>query len=130
MDNFREAEMDDLIESQIAALKETEAGTAAYAATAKALADLYKARVDEIDKSDRLDLESRKHNSEVMLKEAEQATDRKFRRLKVLTDTLGIAVPAALYGLCYWTGLEFEKTGLVKSFFSKQNLSQLFRLKR
>lgn len=119
--------LDELIQTQIEALKEMEVGTPEYEKAAESLAKLYKVRADEVEKQDRLDMEDRQHGDELVFKEEEVKTDKLHRWLRIGVDAGGVVLPLATYALCFWTGLNFEKTGIVTSFFGKQNLAQIFR---
>ena len=123
-------QFDEVIRTEMDNLRHLKVGSLEYERAVDGLAKLYKVRADEREKQERLDFEDRQHGDELVIKEEEMRTDRKHRWIKVVLDTASVVLPLGVYGACYLVGLRFEETGTITSVFEKQNLAQLFRLKR
>lgn len=121
---------DEVIEVEMDNMKHLKVGSPEYERAVEGLAKLYKIRADEKEKQDRLDFEDRQHGDELEIKEMEMDAEKKSRWTKMVLDTAGIILPLGLYAGCFLVGLRFEETGTLTSMFAKQNLPQLFRLKR
>lgn len=111
-------EMNILLDEQIRYLTnkmaELEPGSTEYTSAAKALAELYKARVDE----DKVRTEDDRN----------AVISKKDKALKIAELVLG-GIGTALTAACFIVGLKFEETGSVGSFFNKQLFPKIFRKK-
>lgn len=117
MDEIRKMR-DDEIKTELMGIYLQEPTAEGYSAATDRLEKLYKLRIEEI-----------KADGEIEFKKAQLAEGKKDRWIKLIVDGVAIGAPLVCYGVWYYSGLEFEKTGSIRS-LPVRNLLSLFKPRR